>query len=172
MPKEDVRKFWRKQLIFFLKTRKIAERGRLKILKKILKFSFWKTTFLMASPPFWTKFVVWIYVLDLALKRIWAVVIKSHSSSDPQCTSVVCLFCSVSDRKSSFSVRKSILTSKRHAKHPFTGQNTQQLGHIWLKCHCVGFKKWSHDKSNLYYDIGQKTQTYPKFNFTRSKFKK
>ena len=59
-------------------------------------------------------------------------VIKSHSSSDPQCTSVVCLFCSVSDRKSSFSVRKSILTSKRHAEHPFACQNTQHKSPLSL----------------------------------------
>ena len=36
-------------------------------------------------------------------------------------------FCSVSDGKSCFTFRKSISTSKLHAKHPFTGQNTQQI---------------------------------------------
>ena len=40
---------------------------------------------------------------------------------------IFCLFCSVSDGKSCFSVRKSILTNKRHAEHPFAGQNTQQI---------------------------------------------
>ena len=35
------------------------------------------------------------------------------------------LFCSISDGKCCFSVRKSILTSERHAEHPFAGQNTQ-----------------------------------------------
>ena len=43
-----------------------------------------------------------------------------------------CLFCSVSDGKSFFSVRKSISTSEWHAEHPFTGRNTQQME---LKCH-------------------------------------
>ena len=37
------------------------------------------------------------------------------------------LICSVSDGKSCFSVRKSILTSKRRAEHPFAGQNTQHM---------------------------------------------
>ena len=37
------------------------------------------------------------------------------------------LFCSFSDGNNCFSIRKSILTSKRHAEHPFAGQNTQQL---------------------------------------------
>ena len=37
-----------------------------------------------------------------------------------------CLFCSVSDGKSCFSVRKSISTSKRHAEHPFASRNIQQ----------------------------------------------
>ena len=36
------------------------------------------------------------------------------------------LFCSVSDGKSCFSVRKSISTSERRAEHPFANQNTQQ----------------------------------------------
>ena len=31
------------------------------------------------------------------------------------------------DGKTCFNAEKMILTSKRHAKHPFTGQNTQQL---------------------------------------------
>ena len=39
---------------------------------------------------------------------------------------IFCLFCSVSDGKSCFSIRKSILTSKRRAEHPFAGRNTQQ----------------------------------------------
>ena len=39
---------------------------------------------------------------------------------------ISCLFCFVSDGKSCFSVRKSILTSKRHAEHLFAGRNTQQ----------------------------------------------
>ena len=38
------------------------------------------------------------------------------------------LFCSVSDGKSCFSIRKSISTSKRHGEHPFASQNTQQKG--------------------------------------------
>ena len=38
---------------------------------------------------------------------------------------IFCLFCSVSDGKSCFIVRKSISTSKRCAEHPFAGQNTQ-----------------------------------------------
>ena len=38
-----------------------------------------------------------------------------------------CLFCPVSDGKCCFHVRKSILTSKRRAEHPFAGRNTQQL---------------------------------------------
>ena len=36
-----------------------------------------------------------------------------------------CLFCSVSDGKSCFSVRKFISTSEQCAEHPFAGQNTQ-----------------------------------------------
>ena len=39
---------------------------------------------------------------------------------------IFCLFCSVSDGKSCFSVRKSISTSERQAEHPFAGRNTQQ----------------------------------------------
>ena len=39
---------------------------------------------------------------------------------------IFCLFCCISDGKSCFSVRKSILTSKPHAEHPFAGWNTQQ----------------------------------------------
>ena len=38
---------------------------------------------------------------------------------------IFCLFCSVSDRKSCFSVRKSISTSERRTEHPFAGQNSQ-----------------------------------------------
>ena len=34
---------------------------------------------------------------------------------------IFCLFCSVSDEKSCFSVRKSIFTSERRAEHPFAG---------------------------------------------------
>ena len=37
------------------------------------------------------------------------------------------LLSSVSDGKSCFSIRKSILTSARHAEHLFAGQNTQQI---------------------------------------------
>ena len=46
------------------------------------------------------------------------------------------LFCSVSDGKSCFSVRKSISTSKRHAEHPFAGRNHGLLpmdSTWWLK---------------------------------------
>ena len=38
-----------------------------------------------------------------------------------------CLFCSLSDGKSCFSIRKSILTNKQGAEHPFAGHNTQHL---------------------------------------------
>ena len=38
-----------------------------------------------------------------------------------------CLFHSVSDGKSCFSIRKSISTSEWRAEHPFAGRNTQQL---------------------------------------------
>ena len=37
-----------------------------------------------------------------------------------------CLYCSVSDWKSCFSIRKSISTSEQRAVHQFAGQNTQQ----------------------------------------------
>ena len=36
------------------------------------------------------------------------------------------LFCSISDGKSCFSIRKSISTSEQHVEHPFAGRNTQQ----------------------------------------------
>ena len=38
---------------------------------------------------------------------------------------IFCLFCSVSDGKGCFSIRKSISTSKRCVEHPFAGWNTQ-----------------------------------------------
>ena len=40
---------------------------------------------------------------------------------------IFCLFCSASDGKSCFSIRKSILTREWCAEHPFAGQNTQQI---------------------------------------------
>ena len=40
-----------------------------------------------------------------------------------------CLFCSVSDRKSCFSIKKSILTSEWRAEHPFAGQNRLSDAH-------------------------------------------
>ena len=40
---------------------------------------------------------------------------------------IFCLFCSVIDGKSCYSIRKSISTSERRAEHPFAGRNTQQL---------------------------------------------
>ena len=42
-----------------------------------------------------------------------------------------CLFCSVSDGKSCFCVRKSISTSQRRAEHPFAGRNTQHLFQVF-----------------------------------------
>ena len=44
--------------------------------------------------------------------------------------SIFCLFCSVSDRKRCFSVRKSISTNERRAEHPFPGQNTQKMNYF------------------------------------------
>ena len=59
--------------------------------------------------------VCWLKTSFLMLKQLFAnfKVIK-------------CLFCSVSDGKSGFSVRKSISTSEQCAEHPFAGLNTQQ----------------------------------------------
>ena len=43
------------------------------------------------------------------------------------------LISSVSDRKSCFSVKKSISTSEQCAEHPYAGQNTQHMGSFWLE---------------------------------------
>ena len=40
---------------------------------------------------------------------------------------ISCLFCSISDGKSCFSVRESIWTREWHAENPFAGRNTQHL---------------------------------------------
>ena len=62
------------------------------------------------------------------------------------------LFCSVSDGKSCFSIKKFILTSKRHAEHLFAGQNTQHTGltlDLWghlMTFRCLKKKNWPHVK--------------------------
>ena len=67
---------------------------------------------------------------------------------------ISCLFCSFSDGKSCFSVRKSISTSEGCTEHPFAGQNTQQLRHspkvkqVGLQLDLVNLlveKIWSRD---------------------------
>ena len=51
---------------------------------------------------------------------------------------IFCLFCSVSDGKSCFRVRKSTLTSERHTEHPFAGRNKQQVTFLRNKRLLIG----------------------------------
>ena len=44
---------------------------------------------------------------------------------------IFCLFCSVSEGKSCFSIRKPISTSVQCAEHPFAGRNTQHSTEEW-----------------------------------------
>ena len=75
-----------------------------------------------------------------------------HSKAG-QLLSKNCLFFSVSNGKSCFSIRKLILTSEWHAEHPFAGWNTQQAA--------VG----NHCSNNLLMCISLGTQATKTFQF-------
>ena len=63
-----------------------------------------------------------VEIISLALKQPFPLIYGVQKT--PQITKNI-LFCSVSDIKSCFSVKKLISTSQWHAEHPFAGQNTQ-----------------------------------------------
>ena len=59
------------------------------------------------------------------------------------------LFCSVSDRKSCFSVRKSISISQWCAEHPFADQNTQQDARLCIYWLWLNYSKFCAEVQSL-----------------------